>query len=180
MTTYISLLRGINMGGHNKIAMAELRDFVSALGFADVRTVLQSGNIVFRSRTRAPSSLEKLFEAETTKRFGIDTRVMVRSAAEWEKIVADNPFRDEAKNDPGHLAVVFLKDKPARKNLDALQACITRGEYFHAAGRELYAVYPDGFAGSKFTLPVIDRKLETRGTARNWNTVLKLARLAEV
>ncbi|MDE1985347.1 MAG: DUF1697 domain-containing protein [Alphaproteobacteria bacterium] len=180
MMTYIALLRGINMGGHNKIAMAELRDFVSALGFADVRTVLQSGNIVFRGRPRAPSSFEKLFETETAKRFGIDTRVMVRSAAEWEKIVAGNPFRDETKNDPAHLAVVFLKDKPVRKNLDSLKACITGREYFHALGRELYVVYPDGFATSKFTLSVIDRKLETRGTARNWNTVLKLAGLTEV
>jgi uncharacterized protein (DUF1697 family) len=179
MTTYIALLRGINMGGHNKIAMADLRDFVSALGFDDVRTVLQSGNIVFRGRTRAPSSLEKLFETETAKRFGIDTRVMVRSAAEWEKIVAGNPFPDEAKSDPAHLAVVFLKDKPARKYLDVLKACITGREYFHASGRELYAVYPDGFAGSKFTMPLIDSKLGTRGTARNWNTVLKLAGLTE-
>ena len=180
MTLYVALLRGINMGGHNKVAMADLRDFVAALGFADVQTVLQSGNVVFRGRMRAPSALEKLFETETAKHFGIDTRFMVRTVAEWKKIVAGNPFHDEAKDDPGHLAVVFLKDKPARKNLDALKANIAGREYFHARGRELYAIYPDGFAGSKFTLPLIDRKLETRGTGRNWNTVLKLARLTDI
>jgi uncharacterized protein (DUF1697 family) len=167
------------MGGHNRLAMADLRDLAITLGFADVRTVLQSGNLVFKGPTRTAATLEARFEAETTKRLGLNTTFFVRTAAEWKKIVAGNPFRDEARSDPCHLAVMFLKDKPAKKNLAALRISFVGREYFHAQGRELYAVYPDGFAKPKLTLSLIDRKLETRGTGRSWNTVLKLAMLAE-
>ncbi len=161
------------------VAMADLRALTTNLGFEDVQTVLQSGNLVFSGATRTTASLEALLEKETAKRLGLDTSFMIRTAAEWTKIVAGNPLRDEAKNDPGRLAVIFFKDKPAKKNLDALRGCISGREYFEASGRELYAVYPDGQGNSKFTLSLIDRKLETRGTGRNWNTVLKLAKLAE-
>jgi uncharacterized protein (DUF1697 family) len=166
------------MGGRNKVAMADLRALAADLGFDDVRTVLQSGNLVFKGAARASGTLEKLFETETTKRLGLGTSFFVRTAAEWKKIVAGNPFRDEAKSDPSHLAVMFLKDRPAKKDLEALKSAVVGREYFHASGRELYAAYPDGFGNSKFTLPLIDRRLQTTGTGRNWNTVLKLAKLA--
>jgi len=168
------------MGGHNKVAMADLRDLATSLGFTDVRTVLQSGNLVFNGAARTAAGIEKLFEIESTKRLGLTTSFFVRTAAEWKKIVAGNPFLDEAKSDPSHLALMVLKDKPAKKSLDVLKGCIVGREYFHASGRELYAVYPDGFAKTKFTLPLIDRKLQTLGTGRNWNTVLKLTKLAGI
>jgi uncharacterized protein (DUF1697 family) len=166
------------MGGHNRVAMADLCDLATGLGFDDVRTVLQSGNLVFKGAARAGGALETLFEKEAVKHLGLSTSVIVRTAAEWKKTLAGNPFGDEAKNDPRHLAVIFFKDKPAKKNVRALKDCIAGREYFCAQGRELYAVYPDGFGKSKFTLSLIDRKLETRGTGRGWNTVLKLAKLA--
>jgi len=178
-TTYIALFRGINMGGHKKVAMSDLRDLAVDLGFDDVQTLLQSGNLVFKCPARAARSLEALLERETAKRLGIGTTVFVRTAADWKKIVAGNPFAEEAKRDPSHLAVMFLKDKPSAKNVEVLRSAIAGREYFHVRDRELYAAFPDGFAKTKFTLPLIDRKLETIGTGRNWNTVLKLARLAD-
>ena len=120
------------MGGHNKVAMADLRDFATSLGFADAQTVLQSGNIVFSGAARSTLALEALFEMESARRLGLGTSFFVRTAAEWKKIVAGNPFRDEAKRDPSHLAVMFLKGKPAKKNLDVLKSCIAGREYFQA------------------------------------------------
>ena len=159
--------------------MADLRDFAAELGFDSAQTLLQSGNLVVKGPVRSSVLLETLFEKEAVKRLGLSTSFFVRTVTEWKKIVASNPFRGEAKNDPGHLAVVFLKDKPTKRNLAALKTSCVGHEYFHAQSRELYAVYPSGFAKSKLTLSLIDRKLGTRGTGRNWNTVLKLAALAE-
>src|SRR5205823_5130806 len=114
--------------------------------------------------------LEKLLEKN------LEAAVFVRTAAEWAKIVARNPFPAEAKSDPGHLIVMLLKDE---KDVAALQAAIVGREIMRADGRQLYIVYPDGQGTSKLTNAVIERKLGTRGTARNWNTVLKLAALTE-
>ena len=165
------------MGGHNKIAMADLRYFTTDLGFTDVQTVLQSGNLVFKGSPRTAASLEALFEKEIAKRLGVTINFVIRTAAEWGKLVAANPYQKETEADPGHLVAILLKDLPSPKNCAALKAAIKGREYFHADGRTLYAYYPDGQGESKFTAPLIDRILGTTCTARNWNTVLKLAKL---
>jgi uncharacterized protein (DUF1697 family) len=158
--------------------MAELRDFVADLGFANVKTLLQSGNLVFEAGSKSGASLEKLLEQETTKRFGVAIDYMARSAKEWAAIVAANPFPKEAKNDPGRLVVMCLKANPSPKALKTLQESIKGPEFFRSNGSELYIVYPNGQGTSKFTGALIEKKLETRGTARNWNTVLKLLALS--
>jgi uncharacterized protein (DUF1697 family) len=174
MPSCIALLRGVNMGGHKKIAMSDLRDVVAELGLANPRTLLQSGNLVFAS-TKSAAALEALLEKELAKRLDLTTTVFVRTAPEWAKIVRSNPFTEEAKRDPSHLALFLLKDKPAAKAVAALRDCIVGREVFEARGREMYAFFPDGFGKTKFTTALIDRKLATVVTARNWNTVLKLA-----
>jgi uncharacterized protein (DUF1697 family) len=179
MTVCIALLRGINMGGHKKVAMSELRALAAVVGLTDAKTLLQSGNLIF-SASMSPAALELLLEESLLKRLALSTTVFVRRAAALTEIIARNPFIDEARRDASHLAVLFLKDKPTAKNLAALKDRIAGREYFTAVGRELYAYYPDGFAKTKFTLPLIDRILETTGTGRNWNTVLKLASAAGV
>ena len=121
MTTYIAVLRAINLGAHNRIAMADLRALCADLGFADVRSLLQSGNLVFRDG-RAGSKLETLLEAEIAKRLGLKTVVFTRTGAEWVAIVDRNPFPDEAARDPGHLVVMFLKSAPAASNPPATTA----------------------------------------------------------
>ena len=175
---HIALLRGINVGGHKQISMAHLRDLLTQLGFADVRSILQSGNLVFRATGRTSAHLERLLEMETEKRLGLQTDFFVRTAKEWKDVVARNPFRKEATRDPGHLVVMFLKDAPSVTDVKSLQQAITGREVVSAAGKHLYIVYPDGIGRSRLTNAVIDKQLGTRGTGRNWNTVLKLAGLA--
>src|SRR5207249_1045546 len=116
---------------------------------------------------------------EARKRLGLQADCFVRTAEEWKAIVAHNPFPKEAERDPGHLLVMFLKDAPARNDVEALQAAITGPEVVRATGRHAYIVYPNGIGRSRLTNALIERKLGTPGTGRNWNTVLKLRALAE-
>jgi uncharacterized protein (DUF1697 family) len=176
MRTYIGLLRGINLAGHKMVAMADLRDLMTTLGFSDVKTLLQSGNVVFRGSPTAPAALERRLEAALEKRLGFSVEFHVRTADEWRDIVGANPFGAEAKNDPGHLLVTCFKAPLEKANVKALEAAITGRETLHADGRHLYMVFPDGVGTSKVA-GMIDRKLGARGTARNWNTVVKLAAL---
>ena len=177
MTFQIALLRAVNVGGRNAVAMADLRDLVAGLGFSEVQSVLQSGNLVFKADGKGGAKIERLLEAEAKKRLALETDFFVRSAAEWEDAVAENPFRAEARSDPARLVAVFLKDAPGNGAVKALQAAIVGREVVRAAGKQAYIVYPDGQGRSKLTNALIEKHLGTRGTARNWNTVLRLAEL---
>ena len=172
---YIALLRGINVGGHKKVAMSDLLALVERLGLDDARTLLQSGNLVFRTTGKTAAQLERLLESEVLKRLDLETKFFVRSEAEWKAVVAGNPFQSEAKSDPARLIVMFLERPAEAENVKALQDAIQGRETFRAGDRHLYMVYPDGMGTSKLTNAVIERKLGMRATARNWNTVLKLA-----
>jgi uncharacterized protein (DUF1697 family) len=177
MTVFIALLRAVNVGGSGKIAMADLRAMAEDMGLAAPRTLLQSGNLVFAGKGGA-AVLEAQLEAETAKRFGLKTSYLVRTAAEWDELISANPFPDEAKADPSHMVAMPLKEAPPAEAVKALRAAIKGREAVEAIGRTLYLVYPDGIGTSKLTIAVIERKLGTIGTGRNWNTVLKLAALA--
>ena len=179
MTLYIALLRGINVGGHNKVAMSDLRRFCENLGFEGVRSLLQTGNLVFRRDTKSTAGLERLLEAEAEQVLEIRTAFFVRTAKEWRNVIDQNPFRDAAESDPGHLVVMFLKDSPDGIAVQALPHVIGGPEIIHADGRRLYIVYPAGIARSRLNNKLMEDKLGTRGTGRNWNTVLKLALLAD-
>lgn len=178
MTVHIALLRAVNVGGHGKVAMAELRDLFAGLGLADARTLLQTGNVVFRGDGRSGGALEAAIGRAVADRFGLRTEVFVRSAAQWARIVAANPFRAEAAQDPGRLVLMTLGNTPGRPALDALRASIAGRERIHAQGAQLYISYPDGIGRSKLTGAIVESRLDTCGTGRNWNTVLKLAALA--
>ena len=179
MTVHIALLRAINLAGRNPVAMADLRDLLSQLGFQEPRSLLQSGNLVFRSDARSTAALERTLEAEAARRLGLETAFFVRSAAEWKTIVASNPFPEEARRDPQRLLAVCLKDAPGAANVRALREAISGREVVRTEGRTAYIVYPDGVGRSKLTTALLEKKLGTRGTGRNWNTVLKLAAAAQ-
>ncbi len=172
---HVALLRAINLGGRNAVSMVRLRDLLEELGFPGARTLLQSGNLVFECHGRTPAELERALEEATAKRLGVRTDYFVRTSREWGRIVAANPFPREAKEDPARLVVFCLKKEPAAGDVKALQAAIRGREIVHSDGRQAYIVYPDGQGRSKLTPGLIESKLGTRGTARNWNTVLKLA-----
>lgn len=160
------------------VAMADLRAFLAHLGLGDPQSLLQSGNLLFRSNARTGVQLERLLEAEAKKRLALEADFFVRSAKEWSGIVAHNPFRREAERDPAHLLVILLKDEPDPKHVRALQAKITGPEVVRAVGRQAYIIYPNGVGRSRLTNTLIEKTLGTRATGRNWNTVLKLDALA--
>ena len=174
MTTHVALLRAVNVAAHNQVAMADLRDLLTAMGFRDVRSLLQSGNLVFGGGRLTGPALERRLEAEAARRLGLETDFFVRTADEWRTLVAKNPFREAAERDPGRLHVMFLKDAPGAARAKALQATITGRETVAAAGRQAYVVYPDGSGRSKLTVARLEKGFGTRGTSRNWNTVMKL------
>ncbi|MCX5497279.1 DUF1697 domain-containing protein [Kaistia dalseonensis] len=171
---HIALLRAINVGGSGKVGMAELRALFEAQGFQDVATLLQTGNIVFTGPDAPDQDLEKKLEAAAREALGLDTDVLVRSGGEWAELIAANPFPQEAKDDPSHLIALLLKTAPEPDTIEALRAAIKGREPAELVGRTLYAAYPDGIGRSKLTTAVIERKLGTRATGRNWNTVLKI------
>ncbi|MFI5181919.1 MAG: DUF1697 domain-containing protein [Thermoanaerobaculia bacterium] len=177
MKIHIALLRAINVAGHRQVAMSDLRELLIRLGLSDVKSLLQSGNLVFRAEARRNAQLEDDLEAGAEKRLGLKTVFFVRSAEEWEAIVARNPFRHEAEHDPGHLVVTFFKDAPVVGGVAALQAAITGPEVVRARERHAYIIYPSGQGRSHLSNALIERKLGTRCTARNWNTVQKLRAL---
>jgi uncharacterized protein (DUF1697 family) len=176
LSAHVALLRAVNVGGRGKVAMADLRAMLADLGFEAPQSLLQSGNLVFRSQPKGVA-LEAMLEKEAEARLGLAADFLVRTAAEWADIVAANPYPAMAKDDPSHLLVMPLKTKPDAAGLRALQAWIPGRETIEAVGRELYIAYPDGIGTSKLTGAVIERRVKTRGTARNWNTVTKLSAL---
>jgi uncharacterized protein (DUF1697 family) len=179
MPKYIALIRGINVGGHNLLTMSDLRDLLESLKFDEVKSLLQSGNLLFNARRRSSAELERLLETETTKRLNATVDFFVRTSAELETIIGHNPFPKEAENDPGHLLVLCLKKEPGPRTVGALQAAIQGREVVRRDGKQLYIVYPDGIGRSKLTNALLEKKLGTRVTGRNWNTIVKLAALAK-
>jgi uncharacterized protein (DUF1697 family) len=160
MVMNVALLRAVNLAGKNAVSMADVRELFSE--FEAVKTLLNSGNVVFSGKTS-----ESALEQKAQKRFGFAIDFFLRSANEWDTIVAANPFTREAKADPGRLVVLTLKNRA--KDFD------WRGpEILRVDGRNAYAFYPDGQGRSKLTNAVLEKNLGTRVTGRNWNTVLKI------
>jgi len=178
----IALFRAVNVGGRALLKMDELRGLLARLGYIEPRTLLQSGNAVFgvplESSVRNAAALETEIETALQKRLSLQADVFVRSADEWDDVIAGNPFGEQASADPARLVVMTLRDAPSPSAVKALQSSIKGRETVRGRERHLYIIYPDGQGQSKFTGNVIERALGTRGTARNWNTVLKLATMA--
>jgi uncharacterized protein (DUF1697 family) len=173
-SVHIALLRAVNVGGNKPIAMAELRNLLVELGFEQARSLLQSGNLIFKSKERTATDLEGLLEKEAAQRLDLHTDFFVRTQETWKRIIANNPFPDEAQRNPAHLLVIFLKRAPSLQEVEALQASVIGPELVAIQGRQAYVFYPAGIGGSRLTNTVVEKKLGTRGTSRNWNTVLKL------
>jgi uncharacterized protein (DUF1697 family) len=177
MTTYVSLLRAVNVGGRT-IPMKALREVYEAEGFSDVRSYIQSGNLVFRSTLRSDGAVTKRIEGAIKKAFGMEVRVLVRTQAEMAKIARAHPFADVVDGRGNALYVTFLTAKPSAAKVKAIDAPAFVPDVFKVAGREIFACYPKGYGNSKLTLPLFERALGLEGTARNWNTVTKLAAMA--
>jgi uncharacterized protein (DUF1697 family) len=171
---FIALIRGINVGGHKKIRMADLKTSCEAMGLRDVRTLLQSGNVVFRTDIKDRARLTK----EIAGVLGVEAKVILRSADELREVVAANPMPEEAQRAPSGFIVVFLSEKPTAAAMQSLRDAYSGPEKMQLHGAELYIEYGAGMGKSKLTNVLIERKLGVTGTARNWNTVTKLLEIA--
>lgn len=173
----IVLLRGINLGPRNRIAMPELRKLLEAAGFDDVRTYVQSGNIVLSTR-RKPEGTATACEKVIASELGLDIPAVVRTRDELAEVVRRNPLADVADN-PKRYQVSFLDAKPDPQVIEKLTAAAAGGERVEAIGREIYAWHPDGIARSKMWAALAGKGLGMRATARNWTTVTTLLEMAE-
>lgn len=171
------LLRGINLGPHNRIAMPELRSALTGSGFEDVRTYVQSGNVVLRTELSAPE-LAARCEELIAERFGATVPVVVRSASELATVVERDPL-DGAAEDPKRYQVTFLSGPPSAELIEQLTGLASDSERLAAIGEEIYVHHPDGVGRSKLALKLGGLKREVIGTSRNWTTVLKLLEMAD-
>jgi uncharacterized protein (DUF1697 family) len=175
---HILLLRAINVGGHGRVAMADLVAHFAKLGLVRPRSLLHAGSFVLGAE-EGGEALEARIEHELEAAFGLKVDAISRTPAEWDAAIAANSFPDEAREAPAKLHLMALKSEPSVGAFNALEAANRGAERVRLVGRHLYIVYPDGAGTSKLTGALIERKLGVRGTARNWNTALKLKALAD-
>jgi uncharacterized protein (DUF1697 family) len=179
MSVLIAMLRGINVGGHHKIKMTELKTLCESLGFAKVQTYIQTGNVVFETKEHGDEKLAKKIGGAIEKKFGFCPEVIVRTAEEMRAIVKKNPFAKE-KFDPAKLAVFFLASDPGKAARDAVSRIEANPEVIKPVGSEIYIYFPDGQGRSKLKFNIVEKAInKIAWTARNWNTVEKLLEMAE-
>jgi uncharacterized protein (DUF1697 family) len=178
MTTYIAILRGINVSGHRIIRMEALRASLAALGFKNIRTYVQSGNVVFETDGPA-SGLAAKIEKRIVSDFGFDITVLTKTAKELADIVKRNPLLKDKAIDPTKLHVTFLSDDPPKNAPDLLKPLVTGGEQFRILGRAVYLYCPNGYGNTRLSNPAIEKKLSCGATTRNWNTTKTLLEMAQ-
>ena len=174
---YVALLRGVNVGGRNKLPMADLRDAFTAAGCTGVRTYIQSGNVVFEAAPNLAGRVPELVTRAISQRFGISTAVVVRSGDELQQVATSNPF--DTSGDPRFLQVAFLEDTPGAEAVARLDPERSLPDVFAVRGRNVYLHYPNGTARSKLTNEYLARQLQTASTMRNWRTVLALLKMVD-
>jgi uncharacterized protein (DUF1697 family) len=179
MTVFVSLLRGINVGGYHKIRMDDLKELYESLGFKDVVPYIQSGNVVFISDEADPAQLRKQIEEGLEKKFGFHVEVIIRTAAELGEIIDNNPFQGQQSKESKWVVVMFLAAHPDETAQEDLLKTRVGPEEIFIVGKEVYIYYTEGIGRSKLSHSLIEKKLKTVGTARNWNTILQLQKLVQ-
>jgi len=176
MGTHVALLRGINVGGRNRLPMNDLTAIFNDAGCADVTTYIQSGNVIFQASDELAARIPVLITDSIASRFDLRVPVVTRSAAELDTVISGNPFLD-IESDFTKLHVAFLADRPTSAAIDNLDPEHSPPDSFRLKGSEIYLHLPDGAARTKLTNAYFDSRLGTTSTARNWKTVLKLNEL---
>jgi uncharacterized protein (DUF1697 family) len=175
---HVALLRGINVGGKNKLPMADLARIFTEAGGSDVRTFIQSGNVVFAASPKLAGRIAAIVSREITGSFGLRVPIVLRGADELREAVARNPFLKKGI-DPDWLHVGFLAEAPDKAHAASLDPERSPGDSFVLRGREIYLHVPNGMARTKLTNAWLDSKLATTSTFRNWRTVLKLLEMTQ-
>jgi uncharacterized protein (DUF1697 family) len=170
---FVALLRGINVSGRNTIPMAELRTLCTELGWADVQTYIQSGNVVFTAREPAPR-IETVLEQAIERHFGLAVPVIVRAAADWPAYIHGNPYPDASRSEPNLVLLALSKSPPRPDAADGLRERAANGERIAQVGDAIWIHYAGGVGKSKLSPALLDRLVGSPVTGRNWRTVLKL------
>jgi uncharacterized protein (DUF1697 family) len=178
MKNRIALLRGINVGGRNKLPMAELRALCQELGWRDVATYIQSGNVLYSADSQ-PASLEVDLQSAIRKRFGLDVPALVRSEKDWSEYIAANPFPAASQKQPNLVMLALSKSHLEAEAARQLQAHAAAGERVASSAGALWIHYPDGSARSRITPRLLDRLAGSPVTTRNWRTATKLLTMLE-
>jgi len=178
MAAYAAFLRAINVGGNNLLPMKKLAEIMTALGYGGVKTLLQSGNVVFWSDEADEIVLTSVIEAAIDAACGFRPAIMIRSRAEMELVSVSNPLLT-AETNPARLITVFLREEPSADGIAKIDPSSFPDETFVISGREMYVLYGDGMGNSKFVPAYYERRMGTVGTARNWNTVTKVLALLQ-
>jgi uncharacterized protein (DUF1697 family) len=173
MATFVSMLRGVNVAGHKMLKMAELAEAYSSLGFADVRTYLQSGNVIFSASISDESSLVRKIQEGLKTELGLDVTVFIRNPKELGKVVAKNPFQQQKM-----IYISFLKAKPDNIPSEKLNSVRGPGEEFRIIDREVFLYLPNGSGRTKLSNNYLEKALGLPATTRNWNTVTALAEMS--
>lgn len=179
MPVLIALLRGINVGGNNKIKMDALRALFLSLKFRSPRTYVQSGNVIFQAAQGDPQKIAKRIQQGIQRQFGCRPEVILRTAEELHAVTAKNPFAGRSGIEPAKLLVSFLLSEPRPGAREELNRQKFSPEELHLVGRELYIYFPNGIGKSKLPWSRLDKILGTSGTGRNWNSVTKMLEMAE-
>ena len=179
MAVVICLLRGVNVGGNHQIRMDSLRTLCESFGFKDVRTYVQSGNVVFQTSKRDFAKLSMQIEAGIYKTAGFRPDAILRTTADLQTLVAANPFACRDAIEPSKLGVVFLKAAPGPEARESLRAMKTDPEELRIGERDLYIYFPNGMGKSRLQMKSVDKLLGTTGSVRNWNTVTSLLKMAQ-
>lgn len=177
MPTYLALLRGVNVSGQKKLPMARLRGMLAALGFSDVTTYIQSGNVVFGSETVATGDLRRSIETAISGEFGLEVPVVIRASSELAAAIAANPYI-AADADPARLAIAFLAEPPTPERAVGLDASAHLPDECTLVGEEVHLHCPSGFGRTRLTNAFVERQLGVTATTRNWRTVNRLLELA--
>src|SRR5690606_20215642 len=174
MQTYILLLRGINVGGHRKIKMAEFKTELEKFELQEVKTYIQSGNIVFKYEKIAENTLAAAIEGLILKKYGFEVSALLLTAESFVAIFNNNPYLPERENEIEKLYCTLLYEMPEPAKMRTLKAAETHGDEFAPRGKCLYFYYVNGYGKSKLNNPVIESKLKVKATTRNWKTMTKL------
>jgi uncharacterized protein (DUF1697 family) len=173
MTRHVALLRGINLGARNKILMADLRRLFADLGYGDVETYLQSGNVVFTSEAKDPSRLARDVERRIAHDLDLDVTVLVRTGVDLARLAEKNPFLSR-EQDLAKLHLTFLADTPEQKRVTGLEKPTGESAEFSLDGREVYLHCPEGYGRTRLNNAFFERRLGVAATTRNWKTVTAL------
>jgi uncharacterized protein (DUF1697 family) len=180
MKTYIAFLRGINVGGHRKILMADLKKLLITIGFENVTTYIQSGNVVFSANEISSfQECEMKIEKQILEHFGFDVPVIIRSKEEIQNLLFSNPFLQDSTNNPERFFVTFLSDFPSVEQISLIEKFDFSPDKFKIGGKDIFLYCPGNYSDTKLSNKFFESKLEKKATSRNWKTVLKMLEIAE-